>query len=332
MNKNLWIFATTIAMAVTLWQGCIHEYPKITPIGPGENPSTVQGFIELNYDLKWDHLLRTIDFNTKTSTASGHRFIVEVRKEGEVVVHDTEYIDDTEFSTGKFRRKLSVPLEPKEYTIAAWYDRNNTTDEPYFNAEDLSNVVINNTSTIDTLAFQCGYASSLLDLREFADEKSTVVAVKELDMHIPGARVRIVATDVQDFITQQKEALNQGDKFTMHMDFSSGAYDSFNIFNNNVFQSEKPLSLSGWMRLPFADYTELTIGEGFLFCRNEEDEAHMKLSITNSALVTVSKTEVFSFPVKKGYITVVKVDFLTHPLEGIFSVDHIWEGEIYYDY
>ena len=81
------------------------------------------------------------------------------------------------------------------------------------------------------------------------------------------------------------------------------------------------------MRLPFAEYDELKIAEGFLFCDNDS-ETSIQLSVLNSALVTVSRTEYFTFPIKRGYITTVRGDFLTHSLNGIFTVDHIWGGEI----
>ena len=87
------------------------------------------------------------------------------------------------------------------------------------------------------------------------------------------------------------------------------------------------IDLTGWMRLPFAEYTELKIAEGFLFCR-EQDTVNVKLSVLNSAMVTVSQTDYFSFPIRRGYITVVTGNFLTHPIDGIFSIDNIWDEDI----
>lgn len=343
-------------LASCLFQACIHEYP--VPVlypggggagesgggsgngndpnggggigGGGENPSTVNGYIELSYDLSWENLYHTIDFSSKAGREKNHRFIVEVSHEGNRIMHDVEYIDDEEFASGRFRRKLSVPLEAKEYKIAAWYDRMSPEGNNYFDADNLQKISIKNSSTTDTLAFHCAYSSDILDLKGYSASNQSKEAVKQLEMQLPGARIRIVATDVQAFITEQKEALNQGDKFTSHIEFIDGGHNSLDAFETLSFSNGEEYNLSGWMRLPFAAYEELTIAQGFVFCRNENN-VNLRLRISNSALATVSTTDVFTVPVKRGYITVVKGDFLTHPIDGFFTVDHVWAGEIIYE-
>ena len=329
VSRALFIFF--LISTAFLWQNCIHEYPVAQGnSGIGEDPETVSGYIELNYDLSWQYILHSIDFSTKSGNQKNHRLIVEVSKDGETVIHDTHYIDDTEFATGKFRRKLSIPLEAKRYEIAAWYDRIDDNGTEYFKADKLSDISIKNHSTTDTLAFQCAFSADVLDLTGYAKQREETIVVKELDMQLPGSRFQIVATDVQDFILEQKEALNQGDKFTTCLDFKSGGNDVFSAYSQRTYSSSDDIRLSGWMRLPFAEYDELIIGQGFVFCEDEGTVA-MRVSIKNSALLTVSETAVFTFPIKRGYITVVKGDFLTHPIDGTFKVDHIWSGEIIYE-
>lgn len=332
MTKKKFILHFFMVAMVTLLSACIHEYPIATGNnGGGEDPTVVEGFIEINYSLSWEKIIHSIDFSTKSGRNGTHRFIVEVSKDGSRILQDVEYVDDEEFATGSFRRKLSVPLEAERYEIAAWYDRINTEGNPYFKADNLREISILNNLTTDTLAFHCAFASDILDLNGYTDNSNkTATMVKKMEMQIPAARFQIVATDVQDFITSQKEALNQGDKFTINVMFPYGCYDGFNAFQNYSFLTGNQYSLSGWMRLPFAEYDELTIGQGLLFCDKEEN-ATIELSVVNSALVTVSKTKAFSFPVKPGQITIIKGNFLTHPVDGIFHIDHIWGGEIIYE-
>lgn len=330
MRKQI-LHLTLLLTSACFLQGCIHEYPlEGASGGKGEDPTAVEGYIQLNYDLNYEDLLHNIDFSTKAPSSGTHRFIVEIRNGSETIVHDVAYTDDTEFSTGTFRRKLSSTLKTGRYEISAWYDRVDSDGEPYFKADRLDHIEQNSFSTTDTLAFQCAFATDILDLREYAGGSKTVQVTKELEMKIPGARFQLVATDVQTFIAQQKEALNQGDKFTVWLDLANRDRSDFNAFSGSPLLSDKKPDYSGWMRLPFAEYDELTIAQGFIFC-NEEDNAIMTLSVKNSALFTVSKTNQFTFPVKRGYNTIVKGDFLTRPVDGILNVDNIWAGEIYYD-
>lgn len=333
MKMKASVFRILLLMAVCWWfQSCIHEYPSITPSGVGEDPTKINGFIELSYDLSWDHLFHSIDFQTKAARGdNSHRFVVEVSKDGKSLLHDVEYIDDEEFSNGRFRRKLSIPLAAEEYEIAAWYDRVDDNGNTFFDASNLENINILNRSTTDTLAFHCAFSHAKLDLRKYSGQSKTVNAVQEMEMMIPGARFQVVATDVQKFITLQKEALNQGDKFSILADFSRGGYDVFNAYTGNSYHSGNTYSLSGAIRLPFAEYDEITIGQGFMFCQ-ADGEIGMRLTVMNSALASVSQTGLFSFPVKPGFITVVKGDFLTNPLDGVFTVDNIWSGEILFNY
>ena len=317
--------------AAALMQSCIHEYPVMTSSsGIGERPGEVVGYIELSYDLSWEEMIHTIYFSTKAASGKTHRFVVEVEKDGVEILHDVVLIDDNEFATGKLRRKLSQPLKAERYEIAAWYDRIDENDNAFFNADNLRKIRITNTSTVESRAFDCGYCSDELDLRSFGNEKKTVETVKTMELQLSCGRFELVATDVQQFITEQKEALNQDDKFTVFIEFPDEAKDVFNAFSGSCSRSGDNYSLSGRMRLPFADYDELSIAQGLVFCKGEEN-IRIKLSVKNSALSTVSQTEIFSIPVRTGFNTIVKGEFLVNPLDGFFNINHIWEDEIYYE-
>lgn len=331
MRFNKLIITLLIIAIIFGLQNCIHEYPvPVNNSAVGEKPATVEGFIELNYNLNWEKLIHKVDFSTKSNSVASHRFIVEVCRDGETVIHDVEYVNDEEFATGQFERKLSLPLEAAQYEISAWYDRKGDSETHYFNADDHRAINILNTSTTDTLAFHCAYASDILDLRKYTGEKKTVSVHKNMEMQLPGARFQIVATDVQDFISLQKEALNQGDNFTVHINFSGGTLNAFHTFNNYAYSTGEEYELSGRLRLPFAEYEEITIAQGLVFC-NEDNGLSMQISVKNSALYTVSQTDYFLIPIKRGQLTIVKGDFLIHPVDGILHINNIWAGEIYYE-
>lgn len=333
MKKLSAIFCFLICIA-SLLQSCIHEYPVATKSpfpGEGDDPTSVNALIEVSFSLSWEKLLHTVDFFTKADGREDHsnRFVIEVIKDGSIVCHDVAYLSDDEYSLGKLTHKLSVPLGAKDYKIGVWHDRQDENGDYPYETEDLSYVTLNRFSTTEPEAMQCAFATEQLDLSDY-DVKEETIVTKYIELDHPGARFEIVATDVQRFISEQKEALLQGDSFSTQLFFSNGTASSFNIHSGRLIYGPDNVVLSGRMRLPFDDYEELVIAEGFLFC-NDEDEVTVKMNIRNSALVTVSSTDTFTFPVKRGHITVVSGEFLTHPIDGVFSVNHLWDGEIVFE-
>lgn len=312
--------------AVMILTGCIHEYPYATQLPatpPGNTPASVSAYIEVEYDLDWETMLHHIDFSTKAEERN-HRFIIEVRDGEETVCRDIHYIGETEFTGGRLRRRLSSSLSAKRYEMAVWYDMEDEDRNYPYSIDCLDNVRINNYSSTQADAMRCGYAWDILDLTGYSDSEESSGYTKELQLQHPAARFEIVATDINQFISDNREALLQGDSFSVTLTLENGANDFFDIYGNRSWKEENVV-LSGRMRLPFDEYDQLKIAEGVAFCK-EEDEMTATLTIRNSALSTVSQTERFSFPVKRGYITTVTGDFLTNSLDGIFTVDNVWDG------
>lgn len=330
MRRLINSFRLCFFIAVIWLQSCIYDYPRASKSshGIGEDPTTVETFIEVNFELDWQEMVHRVDFEseTKATTLRPYRFIIEVTDDNGLICHDIINLSDNEYINGRLRHRLSVPLGARRYAIAAWYDHQNDSGDFPFNADNLGNVVLLDRSTRDAEAVQCAFASDYIDLREYdiAVEKSYS---KNLKMAYPGARFEIVATDIQQFITDNREALFQDETFYAHLSFPYGYYQAFNVYSKSVNYIESKLELSGWMRLPYAEYDELKIAEGFLFC-NEEETVSTQLWVTNSALITVSQTGEFQFPVKRGYLTTVSGNFLTNSIDGMFSIDNVWEGEI----
>ena len=324
------IGAIFLSMLCLIFQGCIHEYPHIVQGNPpaiGKDPTVVNAIIEVTFEIEWQEILHSIEFSTRARKDNIHRFVIEILRQDSTVYHEEEFLNEEEFRNGSMHHKIVKSLEAKDYKVSVWYDHQDEEGNYPFDSSALNKILMQNFTTTDSEIFQCAFASDDLLLSEYEGREDTPVITKQMVLEHPGARFEIVATDVQKFITENKEALNQGDSFSVRLNFSGGAYSSFNLYTKDTVYLEEPLELSGRMRLPFAEYDELKIAEGFIFCHNE-DEAVTKLRIINSSLATVSQTDYFSFPIKRGHITIIKGDFLTHPIDGIFSVDTVWEGEI----
>lgn len=323
------IYPLILIAFVALTAGCIHEYPHpISPSSPekGENPTVVNLFLDIKYDIDEYENINTW-ISSRARTDRPHRFIIEVFHNDESICRDEINLSDEEYSLGYLRHKISKPLNAMDYAVTIWSDMQNETGDYSFDASDPSNVYLINLSTTNATVLQCECVKEILDLREYTYPENTEGVVKEVSLSRPGAIFEIIATDVQDFITSQKNALNQGEKYTIHLEFAGNRYQIFDSLNEIPVYSDERFELSGRMRLPFAEYDELKIAEGFLFC-NSEEEVSMRLYVTNTALVTVAETDYFSFKVKRGFKTIVSGDFLSNLVDGIFSIDNIWKGEM----
>lgn len=304
--------------------GCIHDHPE----GLGNDPSKVNANIELTFQLKWDRMISNFgNGNTRARAERPHRLIVETMRNGDLVCRDTSYLSSADFEGGIVRHKLSKPLNAQSYQLAVWYDMTDVAHTgSIFNVDDLSMVNVTSTSVNKTDSLQCAYASEIIDLSEYRG-KLGVTAIQEVEMKHPGARFELIATDIQDFISNQRAALLQGDSFILTLNFEEDNTSAFNIYSDKAIKDKVMEDRSGPLYLPFGNYEELMISEGFLFCK-PDDEITMTVTVYNSARMIVTKTNPFSFPVKQGYITRVSGDFLTHPLDGMVTIDHIWEGEM----
>lgn len=331
MKRNLkwraFIFSLGILALIT---SCIHEYPYGIPDskpGTGENPNAVDPFIEVTFDLSWDSLIHSVDFRSRGRLDSPHRFVVEVTKDGATVIHDEFFITDEDFAGGKLTRNLSGKLNAEKYKIAAWYDKQSADGSFPFVAEDLQTVVLSDYSTSPADSLQCAFASGSLDLTAYENSPQPSKSLITLEMKHPGARFKIIATDIQQFIYQNKAALDQNEKFDLHFYLTEGAYTRFNAFSGLPDFNGGMIEFSSPLTFPYIIHDELTLIDGFFFC-SEETEISAWLRLTNSALAPVTQTDIFTFPAKQGYVTFVYGDFLTNPIDGIFSINNIWEGEI----
>lgn len=325
MKASYTYIALILVFTLLMTQGCIHEYPLPVSQGHSNKPTDLQAFISVNFDISWQSLIHEIDFSSRDRNDEPNHFIIEISDQTGKVCHDEVFLSNSYFFVGSLQHKVSTPLAKQKYEIAVWYEKADEEGEYSFLSTDLSDIAINNFSTTDASLFDCAYASTTLDLTDFNNQNSAVNI--ELEMLPPGARFELIATDVNQFISDHKEDLNEGDSYSVKLNFSDEAYFRFNSYNGNPFNLSSVYTTTGRMRLPFAEYEELKIAEGFIFC-HPESEAHMQLSILNSSQTIVSQTNTFSFPIKRGFNTIVKAEFLTHPLDGVFNVDFVWEEDI----
>ena len=311
-----------VILVAAMLQACIHEYPH----GTGTNPSKVDVNLHITFSLHWETMLHTTPFATRGRLEKPHRFVIEARKDGEPVYRGEQWLSPEEFLLGTLDYPFPVLMGPYEYEVAVWYEECDDSAESVFDATELTDIRVLDSALAASAPRNCGYASELLDLTPYYSSVNTGVEI-DLTLQHAGARFQIVATDVQEFIALQKEALLQGDTFSLQMRVASNSPLSFNAYNGIAGRTAGSLQHEDAMFFPFAEYDELKIGEGFLFSGAGDDVA-MTLTVYNSARQIVSQTEEFHIPLRRGYITIVRGDFLTFPINGNLSINHIWDGEI----
>lgn len=335
MRQSFRYWPAMMLLLAFLMAGCIHDYPRPvpgSPSKPGTDPAAIQAFIEVSYELNWENITHKIDFSgaTKSEENKLYRFVIEIFQNDSVVGRDEFHVRGEQFSLGRLTHHLSQPLRADYYQIAVWFDLLDSEGGSVFENGNLSEVRHLAATTVGNQEpIQCGFASDIIDLRGYSEGENEVV--KELEMRHPGARFEIIATDVEDFISANKGGLVQGEEYTIHMGFSWPASKCFSLYTENpVIKENESVEFTGQLRLPYAEYEELKIGEGFIFCR-PEDTARMRLWVTDTSLVTVAQTSEFSFPIKRGSLTTISGNFLTSQADGSLSIDHVWEGEIVID-
>ncbi|MCH5233025.1 MAG: hypothetical protein J1E78_05230 [Muribaculaceae bacterium] len=326
-------FRLTIVFALFVWmlftQSCIHDHPT----GETVNPENIDAELEVTFDLRWSQALHIVDFGTKAGERGNlHKFILEAWRDGVTYCRDVVTLSDDEFAMGVMRHTFSKPLAATNYRIGVWYEK--TGDEvtsPYFQTDDLSHIKLLTNSTTHGDSIQCGFGLKDVDFSKMSQNSSRDSEVMTIELEHPGARFHIVATDIRQFIDDNRSYLLQGDSFFVNLSLSQNRHNGFNIYSSSVKLGEGQIERSSGLWLPFADYDELKIADGFLFTDPEEDVT-LTLSITNTTGMVISRTEPFSFPVKRGVITTVRGDFLSFPINGSLTVNPVWDGEIELEY
>ena len=318
---RFFIIVLSIGLVSTL-PSCIYDYPY----AQGNNPSAVETGIDLSFQLSWDNFNHHIDFSTRARNVKPHRFIFEASTNGEVVCRDEEWLTDEDFSKGSLRHRFSKPLSTKVYDIVVWYEGsmiNGNEEAIIFNSENLSAVFVTSLTTHNSSEKRCGYANAHVDFSAHAGNLHASEII-EMELLHGGSRFELIASDIQEFISNQKDALLLGDSFCVQIVTYN---NSLNLYSGKISFSDISVEYFGDLILPFYDFEELKIAEGFIFC-SQEDTMSLSLNIYNSDKLVVARTPAFSFPVKRGYITKVRGDFLSFPIDGSLSVNQIWEGEI----
>lgn len=322
-------FKTISLVLGSLFMGsCIHEYPS----GSAYDPSGIETAIELDLDLQWSEKEITPEFSpTKARNDELIKVIAEVSSQGDIVGRDEFFVNSDEYAQGYVRHRLSFGLHALNYDLAVWCEYNLDEDidpDIVFDSSSMNNIKIKS-ENVNSIKTQCGYAASSLDLRSYKGE-TEVRVIKQLNVEHSGARFRLITTDIRSFVEEELWAIENGETYTLTVNFDSSTPDAFDAYTGNAIRNYDTFSMTGALIPSYDYYGEKTIAEGFVFC-DEEDEITMQVTVHNSARMIVVRSSQFSFKVKRGMTSIVYGDFLSEIFVNTIRVNNIWDGEDFID-
>ena len=342
MKQKYAIGFIALVMA-TLFVSCVHDYPGMTEEGEeGVDPTLVEVNTEVTLDLE----LVPLEIITQESARSGtnkarsgttkaddgyrRRFIIEAWREGKPTARQVTVMETAEEDGDE---KITLPIHLKlhalDYTLAVWTDyvKAGTTDDLYYDTDNLQQVACTDPYTGSTPYRDCLYGTAPLDLRQYRDEWNAKVQIK-VDMVRPLAKYELIATDVKDFLRKTKKQRADDETFTIT--FSYGFYlpTVFNVLTGKPADSRTGIAYTTPLTVPTDGQKECTIGTDFVFVNGTESFVSLSMEIRDGGGNVISRTTGLEVPYRRGHLTTVRARFLTNEMQGGVDIDDDFDGNI----
>lgn len=321
----------TIALA-----GCVHDYPGMTEEGEeGVDPTLVEVNTEVTLDLE----LVPLEIITQESARSGtnkarnittkaddgyrRRFIIEAWREGKPTTRQVTVMETAEEDGDA---KISLPIHLKlhalEYTLAVWTDyvKAGTTDDLYYDTDNLQQVACTDPYTGSTPYRDCLYGTAALDLRQYRDEWNARVQVK-VDMVRPLAKYELIATDVQKFLLKTQKQRAGGTAYTITVSYGFYFPLGFNVLSGKPDRSEMGVAFTAPLTVTDNGSGECTLASDYIFANGDESYVPLGIEIKDNAGNGISRTTGIDVPYRRGHLTTVRGHFLTNRYDTGIGID-----------
>lgn len=321
----------TIALA-----GCVHDYPGMTEEGEeGVDPTLVEVNTEVTLDLE----LVPLEIITQESARSGtnkarnittkaddgyrRRFIIEAWREGKPTTRQVTVMETAEEDGDA---KISLPIHLKlhalEYTLAVWTDyvKAGTTDDLYYDTDNLQQVACTDPYTGSTPYRDCLYGTAALDLRQYRDEWNARVQVK-VDMVRPLAKYELIATDVQKFLLKTQKQRAGGTAYTITVSYGFYFPLGFNVLSGKPDRSEMGVAFTAPLTVTNNGSGECTLASDYIFVNGDESYVPLGIEIKDNAGNGISRTTGIDVPYRRGHLTTVRGHFLTNRYDTGIGID-----------
>ena len=321
----------TIALA-----SCVHDYPGMTEEREeGVDPTLVEVNTEVTLDLE----LVPLEIITQESARSGtnkarnittkaddgyrRRFIIEAWREGKPTTRQVTVMETAEEDGDA---KISLPIHLKlhalEYTLAVWTDyvKAGTTDDLYYDTDNLQQVACTDPYTGSTPHRDCLYGTAALDLRQYRDEWNARVQVK-VDMVRPLAKYELIATDVQKFLQKTQKQRAGGTAYTITVSYGFYFPLGFNVLSGKPDRSEMGVAFTAPLTVTDNGSGECTLASDYIFVNGDESYVPLGIEIKDNAGNGISRTTGIDVPYRRGHLTTVRGHFLTNRYDTGIGID-----------
>lgn len=327
-----------IALVLTIvLAGCVHDYPSMTEDGEeGIDPTLVEVNTEVTLDLELVPLEIITQKNARSGTNKARsgttkaddgyrrRFIIEAWREGKPTARQVTVMDNAEEEDGD--GKISLPIHLKlhalDYTLAVWTDyvAAGTTDDLYYDTDNLQQVACRDPYTGSTDYRDCLYGTTPLDLRQYRDEWNARVQVS-VDMVRPLAKYELIATDVQKFLQKTQKQRAGGTAYTITISYGFYFPLGFNVLTGKPDRSEMGVAFTAPLVVTDNGSGECTLASDYIFVNGDESYVPLSIGIKDDAGNGISRTTGIDVPYRRGHLTTVRGHFLTNRYDTGIGID-----------
>lgn len=327
-----------IALVVaTLFVSCVHDYPSMTEDGEeGIDPTLVEVNTEVTLDLELVPLEIITQKNARSGTNKARsgttkaddgyrrRFIIEAWREGKPTARQVTVMEtaEEEGGDGKISLPIHLKLHALDYTLAVWTDyvAAGTTDDLYYDTDNLQQVACRDPYTGSTDYRDCLYGTTPLDLRQYRDEWNARVQVK-VDMVRPLAKYELIATDVQKFLQKTQKQRAGGTAYTITVSYGFYFPLGFNVLTGKPDRSEMGVAFTAPLVVTDNGSGECTLALDYIFVNGDESYVPLSIEIKDDAGNGISRTTGIDVPYRRGHLTTVRGHFLTNRYDTGIGID-----------
>lgn len=327
-----------IALVVaTLFVSCVHDYPSMTEDGEeGIDPTLVEVNTEVTLDLELVPLEIITQKNARSGTNKARsgttkaddgyrrRFIIEAWREGKPTARQVTVMEtaEEEGGDGKISLPIHLKLHALDYTLAVWTDyvAAGTTDDLYYDTDNLQQVACRDPYTGSTDYRDCLYGTAALDLRQYRDEWNARVQVK-VDMVRPLAKYELIATDVQKFLQKTQKQRAGGTAYTITVSYGFYFPLGFNVLSGKPDRSEMGVAFTAPLVVTDNGSGECTLALDYIFVNGDESYVPLGIEIKDDAGNGISRTTGIDVPYRRGHLTTVRGHFLTNRYDTGIGID-----------
>lgn len=327
-----------IALVLTIvLAGCVHDYPSMTEDGEeGVDPTLVEVNTEVTLDLELVPLEIITQKNARSGTNKARsgttkaaaeyrrRFIIEAWREGKPTARQVTVMEtaEEEGGDGKISLPIHLKLHALDYTLAVWTDyvAAGTTDDLYYDTDNLQQVACRDPYTGSTDYRDCLYGTTPLDLRQYRDEWNAKVQVK-VDMVRPLAKYELIATDVQKFLQKTQKQRAGGTAYTITVSYGFYFPLGFNVLTGKPDCSEMGVAFTAPLTVTDNGSGECTLASDYIFVNGDESYVPLSIEIKDDAGNGISRTTGIDVPYRRGHLTTVRGHFLTNRYDTGIGID-----------